>query len=164
MIYLFIFLIIFFVLAKPVLAVCPLCTVAVGSALGTSRFLGIDDTISSFWIGGLVVSSSLWLSAYLEKKEKLNRFSNPYFIVIIFYFLVLTPLWYTGYIGISLNKLLGVDKILLGTAVGSVVFISSVYADKKVRMSKGGQLFNYQRVVFPLIGLFVVSVISHLLI
>ena len=42
--------------AKKALAVCPICTVAVATGIGFSRWLGIDDTITGLWIGGLTVS------------------------------------------------------------------------------------------------------------
>jgi len=37
-----------FLFAEKALAVCPICTVAVGAGVGLSRWLGIDDTIN--WI------------------------------------------------------------------------------------------------------------------
>lgn len=32
-------------------AVCPVCTVAVGTGVGLSRWLGVDDTITGLWLG-----------------------------------------------------------------------------------------------------------------
>lgn len=63
------FFLLLFIFPKTTLAVCPLCTVAVGTGLGFSRFLGIDDVITGIWMGGLIVSSALWFSAWLEKKN-----------------------------------------------------------------------------------------------
>ncbi|MCX6758247.1 MAG: hypothetical protein NTX14_00895, partial [Candidatus Nealsonbacteria bacterium] len=51
--------------ARPALAVCPICTVAVGAGLGLSRWFGIDDSISGLWIGGLIVSFILWTIDWL---------------------------------------------------------------------------------------------------
>lgn len=50
-------------------AICPLCTVAVGAGVGVSRSLGIDDVIVGLWIGGLLVSSSMWLFEWLKGKK-----------------------------------------------------------------------------------------------
>jgi len=55
--------------SKPVLAVCPLCTVAVGAGLGVSRVIGIDDAISGIWIGGLIISGGLWMGDFIKKKK-----------------------------------------------------------------------------------------------
>lgn len=54
-------------------AICPLCTVAVGAGVGVSRSLGIDDVIVGLWIGGLLVSSSMWLFEWLKGKEVVKR-------------------------------------------------------------------------------------------
>jgi len=42
------------------LAVCPVCSIAVAGGVGLSRWLGIDDTISGIWIGGLIISLAIW--------------------------------------------------------------------------------------------------------
>ena len=50
-------------------AVCPVCTIAVGASLGLSRWLGVDDTISGLWIGGLIVSTTLWTYSWMKKRH-----------------------------------------------------------------------------------------------
>ena len=51
-----IFLIFSLVIAADVLAICPLCTFAVGAGIGLTQYLGIDDVITGLWIGGFIVS------------------------------------------------------------------------------------------------------------
>ncbi|PIU03715.1 hypothetical protein COT44_01735 [Candidatus Shapirobacteria bacterium CG08_land_8_20_14_0_20_39_18] len=51
-------------------AFCPVCTVAVGAGVGLSRWLGINDTITGLWIGGLTVSISAWTLNWLATKNK----------------------------------------------------------------------------------------------
>jgi len=58
----------FLVFPAKVYAVCPICTVAVGAGLGISRWLGIDDSVTGLWIGGLILSSGLWLADWIGKK------------------------------------------------------------------------------------------------
>jgi len=50
-------------------AFCPVCTVAVGAGVGLCRYLGIDDLISGAWIGGLLMSLTLWTIEWLNKKK-----------------------------------------------------------------------------------------------
>jgi len=50
-------------------AICPVCTIAIGAGLGLSRWLGVDDVISGIWIGGLLVSTSLWTVNWLRSKK-----------------------------------------------------------------------------------------------
>ena len=56
-------------MAKTSLAVCPVCTVAVGAGVGLSRWLGVDDLITGTWIGGLLVSMIWWTIDWLNKKN-----------------------------------------------------------------------------------------------
>lgn len=152
-------------LTTEALAVCPVCTVAVGAGLGISRVLGIDDTVTSVWIGGLILSSSFWLIDWLKKKKP-NLPINDYQLAIIFvmYLLVLLPLWFGKYIGRPTNAIWGIDKILFGTVIGSLAFLAGIWLDKKIREIKSKQLFNYQKIVFPFVALVIISLALDILI
>lgn len=158
--------IIFLLSPKTALAVCPVCTIAVGAGLGLSRFLGIDDTISGVWVGGLVVSLSFWFVDWLTKKNLkiLKKWSNQALVVasiILWSLLTYLPLWKTGVIGHPFNTILGIDKLLFGSILGAGAFFLGVFADKKVREKKGKQLFNFQRVVFPVVCLLIASLVVY---
>jgi len=145
-----------------VAAVCPVCTIAVGAGLGISRALGIDDAVTSVWIGGLILSSSFWLIDWLKKKKPefpYSKFQIP--IIGLMYILFLVPLWFGKYIGRPYNSIFGIDKILFGTFWGSLAFMAGIRADGKIRQIKGRQLFIYQKVVFPVSALLLTSVILH---
>jgi hypothetical protein len=147
---------------SPTLAVCPVCTVAVVAGLEVSRLLGIDDLVSAVWIGGVILSSSFWLLDWINKKWpkiEINKFMFP--IIAFIYLIVLVPLKWNGSIGIMGNTFWGIDKILLGTTFGSLVFLAGMWADKKVREKKGKQLFQYQKVVFPVLGLIITSLVFY---
>lgn len=152
---------------------CPVCTVTVVAGLWLSRALGIDDLITSLWIGGFILSFSFITINWIEKskwREKIYGLMCKYkcgltehqalHVTIIgsVYALVLIPLYFSHTIGIARNTLWGIDKILLGTAIGSVVFLLGVWADKRVRkMREGRQLFIFQKVVFPVFALLAAS-------
>jgi hypothetical protein len=145
-----------------VFAICPICTVAVGAGLGISRALGVDDAVTSVWIGGLVLSVSFWLIDWMLKKNaKFQSTSYKLLVIIIMYLLVIVPLIWTKVIGLSRNKIFGVDKIIFGTVLGSLVFLISKWADQKVRQARGKQLFNYQRVIFPVLSLTTTSLVLY---
>jgi len=155
----------FFLLPASALAVCPVCTVAVGAGLGVSRALGIDDAVTSVWIGGLILSMSFWLIDWVGKRRKKSLNTNyQLLIAVLMYALTLLPLHFSHFIGRPYNTLFGVDKILFGSTVGSAVFMLAVWADKKVRQVKGKQLFIYQKVVFPTSALLTASVILEVII
>lgn len=143
---------------------CPVCTVTVIAGLGLSRLLGIDDTIISVWIGAFILSFSFITIDWIEKKWpkiKVKRFTLP--IIALMYLLVLVPLKMNNSIGLPLNRLWGIDKIIFGTTIGSLLFLLGVWADKKERKIKGKQLFQFQKVAFPVILLIISSVIMFFL-
>ncbi|MCL4366680.1 hypothetical protein M1563_00730 [Patescibacteria group bacterium] len=143
---------------QPTLAVCPVCTVAVGAGLGLSRYLGIDDSISGIWVGGLVLSMSFWLISWLKARRWQFRFMSL-LIIILMYVVTLAPLWISGIIGHPYNRLLGIDKLIFGAAVGTLAFAIGMVADKQIREIMGHQLFYYQKVVLPVALLTIMSVI-----
>jgi len=144
-------------------AVCPLCTIAVGAGVGLTRYLGVDDLISGLWIGGLVLSSSLWLIDWLEKR-KIKFYARDQITIASFYLIVLLPLYLSGIIGHPDNKIFGIDKLLLGCLLGTAVIIKSIWSDKYLRkLNKGKVLFPYQKVIVPLVFLLIASIIIYLL-
>jgi len=152
------------IFAKTAYAVCPVCTVAVGAGLGLSRWLNIDDAVSSVWIGGLILSSSFWLSSWADKKKSFkSKNVNQFLITFLMYAVILIPLWFTKILGHPLNTIFGIDKILFGTFVGSIAFLLGVWADKKVRSLKGKQLISFQKVLFPVISLLIASFLIYYL-
>ncbi|HJX59308.1 MAG TPA: hypothetical protein VJ481_01985 [Patescibacteria group bacterium] len=152
--------VVLFVFPVKTYAVCPICTVAVAAGLGLSRYLGIDDAVSSIWIGGLILSVSFWTIDWLSKKKVAFKYKNI-LVFVFWYGLTLIPLQLTGIMGHPFNVILGVDKILFGTAVGSIFFLLGVWADKKVREKRGKQLFAFQRVVFPMVSLAIASLVVY---
>lgn len=150
-------------------AVCPVCTVAVAGGLGLSRYFGVDDTISGIWIGGLILSSSLWLINWLYKRNYFKYVKNlkvllpiKYLIIIIMYLLVLGPLAWKDIIGHPFNTVWGIDKLIVGIVVGSAAFWLAVWLDRKVRETSGKQLFNFQKIILPIFFLVILSIIMYL--
>lgn len=147
-------------LAGSVQAVCPVCTAAVVAGLGLSRWLGVDDSVSGIWIGGGLLSSSLWFFSWIIKKyPRLDSKLYKYLTVILTYALIIIPLVWSGVIGHPFNKLWGIDRLIVGVGLGSAAFLFGVWADKKIRKIKGGQLFTYQKVVFPISALIITGVL-----
>lgn len=145
-------------------AVCPICVVAIGAGLGLSRWLGVDDVVSSIWIGALLVAMILW--TLTEMKKKNWRF--PFDAVVIslaYYLLTFVPLYYAGIVGHPLNKIFGVDKIVFGTAVGTIIFLLSHQLHLYLKQKNNGKsFFPYQKVVIPVVTLLLTSLIFFLLI
>ncbi len=129
---------------------CPVCTVTVVAGLWISRALGIDDLITSIWIGGFILSFSFITIDWIAKKWpkfKINSWRLAIFAGM--YILALAPLYKTPTI----------SRILVGTFVGSVVFLIGVWADKYQRLKFKKIFFAYQKVVFPVFSLTITSAI-----
>lgn len=153
----------FFVFPKSVFAVCPVCTVAVAGGLGISRWLGIDDSVTGIWIGGIILSSGFWLSDWIRKKD----WKVPYPDVLsigLFFLLVIPPLYWADMIGSEGNVLWGFDKIIFGTTLGSLIFLGSVNADKWLRTVNEDKVFvYYQKVIIPVFSLTLGSYVLYLI-
>src|SRR3972149_8560098 len=86
-----VFLLGFWALPSAAYAMCPVCTVAVAAGIGLSRWLGVDDTITGLWIGGLIVALIWWTINWLNKKN--IRFKGRKILVVIGYLvLIILPL------------------------------------------------------------------------
>jgi len=143
--------------ATSVYAVCPVCVVAVGAGLGFSEWLGIDDAVSSIWIGALLMSMVLWTIVEMRKKNwRFPLYKTVIFLV--YYFLTFVPLYYSGIVGHPLNKIFGIDKIIFGSAVGTVIFLLTHWLNLYLKKINGGKVFfPYQKVVLPIVILLLTS-------
>lgn len=131
---------------------CPVCTVTVVAGLGISRWLGIDDLLTSIWIGGFVLSFSFIFYDWLIKKwPKFKSEYGIYITVVLMYLFALLPLY----------KAPTIKRILYGTAIGSVVFLLGVYADKYQRVKFKKIFFPFQKVVFPVVMLIIATAIMY---
>jgi hypothetical protein len=153
------------VFAEKALAVCPICTVAVGVGVGLSRWLGIDDSITGLWIGGLTVSMITWTISWFDKKN--IRFKGRTIATILgYYLLIIVPLFYSGIIMNPLQTLCacGLDKLLLGIIIGSFGFWfgASWYYYLKEK-NQGRAYFPFQKVVMPISPLIILSIIFYFL-
>jgi hypothetical protein len=132
---------------------CPVCTVTVIAGLGLSRLLGIDDLVTSIWIGGFVLSFSFITINWINKKWPKWKFGfNIWWKVTIIanmYLLALLPL----------AKTPTILRILYGTAVGSVAFLLGAYADKFQRKKYKKIFFPFQKVIFPILALLIASLV-----
>lgn len=146
---------------------CPVCTVTVIAGLGISRLLGIDDVVSAIWIGALILSLSFVTVTWTRKKCPNWKFGIGIYwnLVVIFsmYLFVLIPLKLDGTIGILGNTILGIDKIIFGIIVGSIALLTGAFLDKYQRIKFKKIFFPFQKVVFPVVCLILISVVFYLI-
>ncbi|MCX6113584.1 MAG: hypothetical protein NTY22_09990 [Proteobacteria bacterium] len=151
-----------FLFSRQALAVCPVCTIAVGSGLGLLRAFGVDDIITGLWLGALVVSSILWFLDWMNKRNYNFKFKKT-IIWISFYLLFIYPLYLMGYGGEPMFYF--VDRLLIGVIIGSIVFLLSIAADHYLRSINDNKVvFLYQKVIVPMVFLFIASIVTHLVV
>ena len=144
-----------------VLAFCPVCTVAVGAGVGLCRYLGIDDLISGAWIGGFLMSLTLWTIDWLNQKKIKFLFRKP-LVLIFWYAITILPLYGLGIMGHPENKFFGIDKLFFGIISGSIVFLTSFFFNNfLLKQNQGKVYFKFQKVIIPVSFLLILSLIFY---
>lgn len=139
--------------------VCPVCVIAIGAGLGLSRWFGIDDVVSSVWIGAFLVSIISWTLSYMKKK-KWSFHDDGIIITLAYIALTYIPLYYAGIVGHPLNKIWGLDKIIVGSIIGTVVLYLAHWLHMSLKKKNNGKsYFPYQRVAIPVVSLLLTSLI-----
>ncbi len=141
--------------------VCPVCVVAIGAGLGFSRWFGIDDVVSSVWIGAFMIAIISWTLDYMKKK-KWSFTDDGIVITLAYVLLTYIPLYYAGIVGHPLNQIWGLDKIIVGSVMGFIVLYLGHWFNLYLKKQNNGKVFfPYQRVVVPVIFLLVTSFILY---
>ncbi len=144
-------------------AVCPVCVVAVGAGVGFSRWLGIDDSITGIWIGGLTLSIIIWNINWFQRKN-IKFPSRNILTFLAYYVLILVSLRWSNFIGHPINKLWGMDKILLGMTIGTIFFaLGNFYYTYLKNKNNGHSYFPFQKVVMPIASLLIVSLVFYII-
>jgi len=142
-------------------AVCPVCTVAIASGVGLCRYLGIDDIISGLWIGGLLVSMTVWFKEYLQKKNINFKYSNLIILFVLF-FLTFIPLKFTNILGHKYNKIFGIDRLIFSSIIGIIILYISIFINSWLKKKNNNKVyFPYQKVVIPVLLLIIFSFVFY---
>lgn len=145
------------------MAVCPVCTVAVGAGLEGMRLLGVDDVITGIWAGALTLSLFMWTVSWLRKRGVKNVFLQIVLPFVLYYGL-LTAVYALPDVVFGANTLWGIDKFLLGIIVGTIAFYFGARWYVRIKQKNGGHAqFAFQKVVVPLSFLIVASVVFWLI-
>ncbi len=149
------------------LAHCPLCTAATTGLVVATRWFGVDDLIVGNFIGAAIISSAMWFDRILKNKKRKEylKFQSSIIILSSILLTILT-FYFAGILGNEFEHylLFGVDKILIGFLIGSIVTLFSFYFNNWLRNHNGGKsYFPFQVIIITLIFLFLTSYLFYLL-
>lgn len=145
------------------MAVCPVCTVAVGAGLEGARLLGVDDVITGIWSGGLTLSLFFWTVGWLKKRGVTNFWLQIVLPFVLYYGLLACVYLMPG-VTFGANTLWGMDKFMLGVIVGTIAFYMGARWYIRIKRANGGHArFSFQKVVVPLTFLLIATLIFWLI-
>lgn len=146
--------------AKTASAICPVCTVAVGAGVGLAKYLGIDDAITGLWIGALIVSLSMWTINWLTKKFKKTKLLSI-ITYIGYYIIIVVPLFFMKSVFHPFNNLWGINKLILGIIIGSIIFYIDAKLYEYMKKKNGKAHFAFEKVVIPISSLLILSFVFY---
>ena len=157
MIFIFLsFFIMLLALAQKSFAHCPLCVVATGSIVATTRVMGVDDAITGTFVGAFIISTALWSDKILSKKFKINVPFQPY--LLSFAFIALTFLSFFAFVPAVAEsefvKIMGIERFSFGLVAGSIIILLSFEAHNLLRRNNGNRNhIPFQGIALPIIVL-----------
>lgn len=148
------------VFANPV--ACPVCAVVIVSGLSISRFFGVKDCVVGIWLGALLLAISSGLVLLLKKKNINNIFLN--ILIYVLDYCMLIPL-YMGEIPqliFNAKQILFIDEFLFSVVSGSLVLFFSSKLYYYMKNENGKPHFPFEKVVLPVVGLIILSIVMSL--
>ncbi len=128
--------------------------------MALARWLGVSDLVLGLWIGALIVSATVvtvkWLAKY--GKDFNGSFSTIFLLTIaITAFSVRKQLVWSGP-----GLVLGLPPVVAGIVSGALTIFAIDAVNKRIIARHDGKVyFPYQKLVAPLVGVIVVSLIVH---
>ncbi|MDR2412593.1 MAG: hypothetical protein LBD50_00075 [Rickettsiales bacterium] len=139
-------------------AVCPVCTVAVGAGLEGARLLGVDDVITGIWAGGFTLILVFWTARWLARRGVKNVLW--YLLSFVFYYALLSGVYFLPDIKFGADTLWGIDKLMLGAIVGTVVlYAAEKWSADLIKANGGKSRFKFQKIIMPFGALLAASMI-----
>ncbi len=139
---------------------CAVCTVAMGAFLGVSRALGISDTATGVWIGGLLLMTYYFTIKFIEYKKWMFKFYKIFWGIMT---LLLVPVMYK-FVEYKYDTFFGIDAFLISMIFGAFAFWLSQFIYQKMKEKNGGHAhFPFEKVIMAIIFLLITSIIFNYL-
>jgi hypothetical protein len=152
---------------RMVSAHCPLCVAGAAVGVSLTRYIGIDDSITGVWIAALLGSMSFWFYSWLLGKrikfvDKNKSILKPAIYVLVW----ITTVWsfYKFQLIIRMSQIFGLDKLTFGMLLGGILFYLIDIGDNALIKKNKKVYFPYQRIIFSLGGMVILSLAIYILI
>jgi len=148
-------------LASQASAHCPVCVVATGSAVVAARIYGVDDLIVGTFAGGFLVSTAYWVNNVLLKRNRKKAYFPWQLEVLILgtFLSSLLTFQFAGFLGDWVYQIYGVDKLVIGTAVGSFMVVAAFAVHARLRkLNRNRNYVPFQAILLALAFMAVAAV------
>ncbi len=146
-------------------AVCPVCVVGVGAGLAFADALGVDYSIIGLWSGGLMLALTFWTAGWLKKRGVDNIWLYLVLPFVLYYGMLYSVYAFPDVIVYGAQSMFGIDKLLLGSIIGTIVFYFGERHYSKISKANGGKSqYPFQKVLLPIEYLAVSNIALWLLI
>lgn len=158
-----------FLLALPklALAMCPLCSAAVGGAAIVAGYYGVDFSIIGLFIGAFGLSTGIWAANWIKTQhiphQKKIIVAASLVLTIIPMIPIVPDAFYLPLHILDFTKVLWLNKILVGSILGVLISYGAFAVHNKIKQTMGKVLFPYQGVVLPVIALSIASLAIYLI-
>lgn len=163
---------IFSILAFPVLAHCPLCTVGAAFVAGGAAVFGVHRMVIGVFIGAFAASMGVWFGRAIKKK--IMPFQKTA-IVLTSYFLTVLPMWpllkdahplllnFAGEYGSLLNRTYMVDYFIIGSVIGFFIVIIAPFLSERITSMRKGNHIPYQGTALTFLLLIITGILLQLM-
>ena len=143
---------------------CAVCTVAIGASLSLARSLGVDDCVIGVWAGAMLAMLGYWTMRFFDKRNWHFKGRDTLLMALsvgMIGFMYLSELSYNPMI---IAYIFYMDSFLFATLVGAFTLIFSMHFYAWMKERNGGHAhFPFEKVVVPLLFVFLVSLSFHYL-
>ena len=156
-------------LAKSVLAHCPLCTIGAGAAAGAAVWLGVSQVAVALFLGAFAMSMGMWFSKLIKKRY--IPFQKTLIIVAVFAltFFPLLPMisaigpLYLSFIG-EYGATFAVDYSLYSGLLGALMVFVVPAPSRKITKWRKGKHIPFQIMLLDFVSLIAVGTAIHFLV
>jgi hypothetical protein len=138
----------------------PLCPIGLIGGMALARWIGVSDLVLGLWIGALIVSVTVVTVKWLAKYGKDFKGSFPTIFLVTIVITALSVRKQLVWIGPGL--VFGLPPVLAGIVSGAALIFAIDAVNKYVIAKHEGKVyFPYQKLVVPIVGILVASLIVH---